>query len=93
MEFRGVLGTGIFKIFDMTVAQTGLTEQEAVLQGDNVSVCHIIKHDKPEYYHGEEMLIKAVADRKNGRLLGAQIIGKSGVDKRIDEETRCEDLQ
>lgn len=84
LEFRGVLGTGIFQIFDNTIAQTGLSEKEALQEGYEVSVCHNIKPDKPEYFHGEEMLIKAVADRKSGNLLGIQIIGKSGVDKRID---------
>ncbi|WP_010251857.1 FAD-dependent oxidoreductase [Acetivibrio cellulolyticus] len=84
LNFRGILGTGIFKIFDYTIAQTGLTEREALEEGFNVSVCHNIKPDKPEYFHGEEMVIKAVADRHNGRLLGVQIFGKSGVDKRID---------
>ncbi len=84
LEFRGVLGTGIFKVFDNTVAQTGLSERDAIQEGYVVSVCHNIKPDKPEYFHGEEMLIKAVANKDNGRLLGVQIIGKSGVDKRID---------
>lgn len=84
LEFRGILGTGIFKIFDMTVAQTGLTEKEAIKEGYDVVVCHNIKPDKPEYYHGKEMVIKAVADKHTGKVLGAQIIGKSGVDKRID---------
>lgn len=84
LEFRGILGTGIFKVFDMTVAQTGLSEKEAIKDGYDVEVCHNIKPDKPEYFHGKEMVIKAVADRKTGRVLGAQIVGKSGVDKRID---------
>lgn len=84
LEFRGILGTGIVKIFDATVAQTGLTEREALRNGFHVAVCHNIKPDKPEYFHGQEMLIKAVADRESGKLLGVQIIGKSGVDKRID---------
>jgi rhodanese-related sulfurtransferase len=84
LEFRGILGTGIFKIFDTTVAQTGLSEREALQDGYELSVCHNIKPDKPEYFRGEEMLIKAIADRKSGRLLGVQIIGKTGVDKRID---------
>ncbi len=84
LEFRGILGTGIFRIFDLTVAQTGLTEKEAIAEGYDVEVCHNIKPDKPDYFHGSEMLIKAVADRKTGKMLGAQIIGKSGVDKRTD---------
>ncbi|MBR0599731.1 FAD-dependent oxidoreductase [Sinanaerobacter chloroacetimidivorans] len=84
LEFRGVLGTGIFKIFDLTVAQTGLSEREATEQGYEVVVCHNIKPDKPEYMGGKEMVIKGIADKNSGRLLGVQIIGYAGVDKRID---------
>lgn len=84
LEFRGGLGTGIFKVFDMVVAQTGLTEKEAKREGYEVIVCHNIKPDKPEYFQGQEMVIKAIADKKTGKVLGAQIIGKAGVDKRID---------
>lgn len=84
LEFRGILGTGIFKIFDMTVAQTGLSEREARELGYDVAVCHNIKPSKPEYMHGKEMVIKGIADKATGRLLGAQIVGPEGVDKRID---------
>lgn len=83
-EFRGVLGTGIFKIFNMTVAQTGLSEREASQLGYNITVCHNIKPDKPEYMGGKEMVIKGIADKTDGRLLGVQIVGFEGVDKRID---------
>lgn len=84
LEFRGILGTGIFKVFEMAVGQTGLTEKEAKKEGYEVVVCHNIKPDKPEYYHGNEMVIKAVADQSTGKVLGVQIVGKSGVDKRMD---------
>jgi len=84
LEFRGILGTGIFKIYDMTVAQTGLTENEAKKFGYETVVCHNIKPDKPTYFHGKEMIIKAVADAQTQRLLGVQIVGFEGVDKRID---------
>ena len=84
LEFRGVLGTGIFRVFDLTVAQTGLSEREARALGFDVAVCHNIKPDKPEYMHGREMVIKGIADNKTGRLLGAQIVGFDGVDKRLD---------
>lgn len=84
LTFRGGLGTGIFKVFDLVVGQTGLTEKEAIREGYSAVVCHIIKPDKPEYYYGQELVIKAVADQKTGRVLGAQIIGKAGVDKRLD---------
>lgn len=84
LAFRGILGTGIFRIFDMTVAQTGLSEREAIEQGYEVAVCHNIKPNKPEYMHGKEMVIKGIADKASGRLLGVQIVGYEGVDKRID---------
>jgi len=84
LEFRGILGTGIFKIFDMTVAQTGLSERECRELGYDVAVCHNIKPNKPEYMGGKEMVIKGIADKLDGRLLGVQIVGFDGVDKRID---------
>ena len=84
LVFRGILGTGIFRVFDMVVAQTGLSEREARAEGFDPVVCHNIKPDKPEYMHGQEMVIKGIADRQTGRMLGAQIVGFDGVDKRID---------
>lgn len=84
LEFRGVLGTGIFRVFDLTVAQTGLSTTEAEKEGYEVSISHNIKPNKPEYMGGREMVIKSVADKKDGRLLGVQIVGEEGVDKRID---------
>ncbi|MDD3140521.1 MAG: FAD-dependent oxidoreductase, partial [Lachnospiraceae bacterium] len=84
LSFRGILGTGIFKVFGMTVALTGLSEREAKKEGYPVVVCHNIKPNKPEYMGGKEMLIKGIADKDTGKLLGAQIVGYEGVDKRID---------
>lgn len=84
LAFRGILGTGIFKIFDLAVAQTGLSEREALEKGYEIAVCHNIKPDRPEYMGGKEMVIKGIADKFTGRLLGVQIVGYEGVDKRID---------
>ncbi len=84
LEYKGNLGTGIFKIFDLTVATTGLNEKEALENGFEIEVCHNIKPNKPEYMGGKEMVIKAIADKKDGRLLGVQIVGFDGVDKRVD---------
>lgn len=84
LEYRGNLGTGIFKLFDMTIASTGLTESEARKEGYEIIICHNIKPDRPSYFHGKEMVIKAIADKKTEKLLGVQIIGYGGVDKRID---------
>lgn len=84
LEHRGILGTSIVRVFDVAVAQTGLTEDQARTAGYDVEVLHNIKPDRPEYLGGKPLLIKAVADRASGRLLGAQAIGTSGADKRID---------
>ena len=79
-----MLGTGIFRVFELAVAQTGLSEREAKAQGFDVVVCHNIKPDRPAYMGGREMIIKGIADKADGRLLGTQIVGYEGVDKRID---------
>ncbi len=84
LEFRGILGTGIFKVFDLTVASTGLTEKEALKEGYEVIAVQVKKPDKQPYFGGEDMVIKAVADKNTKKLLGVQIVGKNGVDKRID---------
>lgn len=84
LEYKGNLSTGIFKLFDLTVATTGLSEKEAVAEGYDIVLCHNIKPDKPDYFHGKEMVIKAVADKNTQKILGVQIIGYDGVDKRID---------
>lgn len=84
LEYRGVLGTGIFRIFELQVGQTGLTEKEATKEGYDVEVLYNIKPDHAEYLGGKEITIKALADKKTGRILGAQAIGEAGVDKRID---------
>ncbi|HNR63675.1 MAG TPA: FAD-dependent oxidoreductase, partial [Thermotogota bacterium] len=62
LGFRGILGTGIFRIFEMTVAQTGLSEREARELGYDIAVCHNTKPNRPEYLRGEEMTIKGIAD-------------------------------
>lgn len=84
LEYRGNLSTAIFKLFDLTIASTGLSEREAIADGYEVVTCHNIKPDKPEYFHGKEMIIKAIADKSTQKLLGVQIVGYEGVDKRID---------
>lgn len=84
MCYMGNLSTGIFKVFDLAVASTGLSEREALEEGYDIEIIHNIKPDRPLYYHGKNMTIKAIADRESKRLLGVQIIGDHGVDKRID---------
>jgi len=84
LTYRGNLSTGIFKLFDLSIGSTGLSEKEAITEGYDIEVVHNIKPNKPSYMNGQEMVIKAIADRKSKRLLGVQIVGYEGVDKRID---------
>ncbi|NLK73522.1 MAG: FAD-dependent oxidoreductase [Clostridiales bacterium] len=84
LQYKGSLGTNIFKLFDMTIASTGLSEKEALDAGCEIIVSMDKKVDKTNHFNGRHMHIKAIADKKSHRLLGAQIIGYEGVDKRID---------
>ncbi len=84
LEHRGILGTGILRVFDLAVGYTGLSEKEALAEGFDIEVLHNIKPARAEYLGGKELVIKAIADRKTSRILGVQIVGQDGVDKRID---------
>ena len=89
-RYGGIQGTGILKIFDMTVAFTGLSEREAEKQSllyDKVITYH---HPHAGYYPGgREMAMKVVFEVPTGKILGAQIVGYSGVDKRCDVLAAC----
>ena len=85
LYFPGALGTAIVETMGITAAKTGLAAKEAKTHGYNyfVSVTHPLDH--AGYYPGAEPLhIKLTVEEKTGRLLGAQIVGEQGVDKRID---------
>jgi NADPH-dependent 2,4-dienoyl-CoA reductase/sulfur reductase-like enzyme/rhodanese-related sulfurtransferase len=84
LTFKGVIGTAIYKIFNLAVAQTGLTEKELIKENIPYQVSFNIKPEKPEYLGGQEMVMKVIARKDNLQILGAEIIGVSGVDKRID---------
>jgi rhodanese-related sulfurtransferase len=82
---KGFTGTVIVKVFDLAVAKTGLSEKEAVSEGFSSLASYVISGDHASYYpDARELRIKTVADRSTKRLLGAQVIGERGVDKRID---------
>jgi len=84
-EFRGILVTGITKVFDLAIGKTGLAEKDALDAGYDIEIIHNIKENQTSYLkESRDIMIKAVADRKTGKLLGAQIVGEKGVDKRID---------
>jgi NADPH-dependent 2,4-dienoyl-CoA reductase/sulfur reductase-like enzyme/rhodanese-related sulfurtransferase len=85
LHFHGALGTAIVESMGITAGKTGLTEREAGAHGFRffVSLTHPLDH--AGYYPGAETLhIKLVVEQQTGKLLGAQIIGEHGVDKRID---------
>jgi len=84
ISYRGNLKTSIFKIFEYTVAMSGLSMKEATEAGYDVLKIRHTARNKPKYIGGEKMHIFALADKKSNRLLGVQIIGQEGVDKRID---------
>lgn len=84
-KFKGVLGTSIVKILDISAARTGLTEEEAKAYGYNVESVIVPLDDKAHYYPGSGLLfIKLIADRESEKILGAQVFGKGSVDKQID---------
>ncbi|RIK55937.1 MAG: hypothetical protein DCC57_04290 [Chloroflexi bacterium] len=89
--FPGILGSAVVKVFDYTMATTGITESEARRSnrfgrdGEFVGSAVIENPDKAGYWPGAETLtVKLVFDRRNGRVLGGQLVGKAGVNKRID---------
>jgi NADPH-dependent 2,4-dienoyl-CoA reductase/sulfur reductase-like enzyme/rhodanese-related sulfurtransferase len=85
IEVKGFTGTVIVKVFDLAVAKTGLSEYEAVSEGFSPLVTYVLSGDHAGYYpDAKELRIKTVADRSTKRLLGAQVIGEKGIDKRID---------
>jgi CoA-dependent NAD(P)H sulfur oxidoreductase len=84
LEFPGVLGTGIFKVFDLGVGKTGLSEEEAEDAGFETVSAAVETADRASYYPGaEKVFLKLIADGSTGRLLGAEAAG-AGADKLTD---------
>lgn len=82
---QGSLGSSVVKIFDMTAASTGLSEKVAAAAGIDFDRVVLSPLSHAGYYPGaQSMFMKVVYERQSLRLLGAQIVGYEGVDKRID---------
>ena len=84
-KYAGSIGTSIAKVFDLTVAATGANAK--LLQRNNIPYTSSYTHGASNagYYPGAvPMSIKILFDPENGKLLGAQIVGFNGVDKRIE---------
>ncbi|RWZ52311.1 CoA-disulfide reductase [Halobacillus fulvus] len=83
--FRGIVGTSILKFFDLTLARTGLSEKEAEQEHIPFESVTVQSTNGAGYYSKEDrMTLKLIYEPERLKLLGAQIIGKKGVDKRID---------
>ncbi len=79
------LGTAIVKVFDLVVATVGWNERRLTTSGRRVQAIHSHPFDHASYYPGAtRMSAKLLFDLDDGTILGAQIVGANGVDKRID---------
>lgn len=98
--FPGVLGTAIFKTFDFNVAKTGLSMKEAEREGLHPMQAIVRGYGRAHYYPGgKESVLKVIAEKGTGRILGAQAVGEGSSDKFIDivamalhGRMNCEDL-
>lgn len=84
-RYHGSQGSSIIKLFDMTAATTGINETHARKAGLSVDTVILSPMSHAGYYPGGKiMTMKVVFEKESYRLLGAQIVGYDGVDKRID---------
>jgi len=88
--FAGVIGTAITKVCDLEVARTGLSEVEADAAGYQYVTASVDSTTRAGYFPGATAIrVKLLAERRSGRLLGAQIAGREGSAKRIDTLAAC----
>ena len=84
-RFSGSLGSSVIKLFDMTAASTGINERAARKAGIDCDKVYLSPSSHAGYYPGARvMTMKVLFEKGTFRLLGAQIVGYEGVDKRID---------
>lgn len=83
--YKNTLGSAVLKIFDMTVATTGVNERTAKAAGLDYDKVYTYSNSHASYYPGSTgMSIKTLYEKGTGKILGAQIVGFDGVDKRCD---------
>lgn len=83
--FPGVVGTAVSKVCDLEIARTGLREKDARRVGLQFESVTIESTSRAGYYPGASpMTVKMLAERRTGRLLGVQIVGREGAGKRVD---------
>ena len=84
-KYDGTQGTAILKVFDLTVAMTGASEKALAKSDLEYEKLYLHPAQHAGYYPGaRQMHIKLLFAKPSGRILGAQIVGANGVDKRID---------
>ena len=85
VTFRGVQGTAVCGLFEITLASTGLTEKQLVDSDIDYTAIYAHPNNHVGYYPGASTIsMKLIFDKKDGRVLGAQAIGKDGAERRID---------
>lgn len=85
VEFKGILGSAVTKIFDYTASISGLNEKTAKKLGIDYEIAIVSHKDKSGYMpEAEEITIKLLACKSTGRLIGIQAIGKGDADKRVN---------
>ncbi|MER7948049.1 FAD-dependent oxidoreductase [Streptomyces sp. NPDC096079] len=83
--FPGVVGTAVSKVCDLEIARTGLREKDAHEVGLRFTAVTVESTSRAGYYPGAApMTVKMLAERRTGRLLGVQIVGREGAAKRVD---------
>jgi NADPH-dependent 2,4-dienoyl-CoA reductase/sulfur reductase-like enzyme len=83
--FPGVVGTAVTKICELEIARTGLGEAEAAAAGFEIDSVAVESKTRADYFPGaSRMRTKLIVERRSGRLLGAQIVGRENAGKRID---------
>ncbi|WP_327400634.1 FAD-dependent oxidoreductase [Streptomyces sp. NBC_01288] len=83
--FPGVVGTAVSKVCDLEIARTGLREKDAHRAGLQFETVTIESTSRAGYYpEASLMTVKMLAERRTGRLLGVQIVGREGAAKRVD---------
>jgi CoA-dependent NAD(P)H sulfur oxidoreductase len=83
-RFSGVVGTAVVKVFDLEVARTGLSLDEADAAGLDAVATDVEHRSRAKYYPGSAPLSVRLVHERGGRLLGAQLVGREGAAKRVD---------
>ena len=84
-EYAGTQGSAVIKVFDMTAASTGVNEKTAKRLGVEYDKVYLWHTGHAGYYPGSRhMSMKVIFEKGGGRILGAQLVGFDGVDKRCD---------